>query len=241
MFNRIKNLIGIIAVIGAVSVVPVITLNKTYELQDQLEEVQTSLNQIQLSIEEGNYRISKIEKNLNETDQDFTELVEDLGKDIEAYKEELDNKEQIILDFETKIENMSVSNPVSEETINEIVKSTYNFTEEEITLIAKLTIAEAGNQSDEGKRLVIDTVLNRMDSPYFPDTVEGVIFQKYQFSPVWNGGIDKYVPDEHIIDLVKEEINDRTNSEVIFFTAGKYGPYGVPLFQVEDHYFSKYE
>lgn len=240
MFNRIKNLIGIIAVIGAVSVVPVITLNKTYELQDQLEEIQTSLNQIQLSIEESNYRISKIEKNLNETSRDFTELVEDLGKDIEVYKEELDNKEQIILDFETKIENM-ISNDISEETIKEIIKSTYDFTEEEIALIAKLTIAEAGNQSDYGKRLVIDTVLNRMDSPYFPDTVEGVIFQKYQFSPVWNGGIDKYVPDEHIIDLVKEEINDRTNSEVIFFTAGKYGPYGVPLFQVEDHYFSKYE
>lgn len=240
MFNRIKNLIGIIAVIGAVSVVPVITLNKTYELQDQLEEVQTSLNQIQLSIEESDYRISKIEKNLNETIQDFTELVEDLGKDIEAYKEELDNKERIILDFETRIENM-VSNDISKETTKEIVKSTYDFTEEEIALIAKLTIAEAGNQSDYGKRLVIDTVLNRMDSPYFPDTVEGVIFQKYQFSPVWNGGIDKYVPDEHIIDLVKEEINDRTNSEVIFFTAGKYGPYGIPLFQVEDHYFSKYE
>lgn len=240
MFNRIKNLIGIIAVIGAVSVVPVITLNKTYELQDQLEEVQTSLNQIQLSIEEGNYRISKIEKSLNETSQDFTELVEDLGKDIEAYKEELDNKERIILDFETRIENM-VSNDISKETTKEIVKSTYDFTEEEITLIAKLTIAEAGNQSDYGKRLVIDTVLNRMGSPYFPDTVEGVIFQKYQFSPVWNGGIDKYVPDEHIIDLVKEEINDRTNSEVVFFTAGKYGPYGIPLFQVEDHYFSKYE
>lgn len=240
MFNRIKNLIGIIAVIGAVSVVPVITLNKTYELQDQLGEIQTSLNQIQLSIEESNYRISKIEKNLNETSRDFTELVEDLGKDIEAYKEELENKEQIILDFETKIENM-ISNDISEETTKEIIKSTYDFTEEEITLIAKLTIAEAGNQSDYGKRLVIDTVLNRMDSPYFPDTVKGVIFQKYQFSPVWNGGIDKYVPDEHIIDLVKEEINDRTNSEVIFFTAGKYGPYGIPLFQVEDHYFSKYE
>ena len=240
MFNRIKNLIGIIAVIGAVSVVPVITLHKTYELQDQLEEIQTSLNQIQLSIEESDYRISKIEKNLNETNRYFTELVEDLGKDIEAYKEELNNKEQIILDFETKIENI-VSNDISEETTKEIVKSTYDFTEEEITLIAKLTIAEAGNQSDEGKRLVIDTVLNRMGSPYFPDTVEGVIFQKYQFSPVWNGGIDKYVPDDHIIDLVKEEINDRTNSEVIFFTAGKYGPYGIPLFQVEDHYFSKYE
>lgn len=45
------------------------------------------------------------------------------------------------------------------------------FDEDEIKLIAKLVEAEAGNQSELGKRLVIDTVLNRVDHPNFPDTV----------------------------------------------------------------------
>ena len=35
--------------------------------------------------------------------------------------------------------------------------------------------------SDEGKRLVIDTVLNRVDSKYFPDTIHDVIYQKGHF------------------------------------------------------------
>lgn len=51
------------------------------------------------------------------------------------------------------------------------------FDEDEIKLIAKLVEAEAGNQSELGKRLVIDTVLNRVDHPNFPDTVNAVVYQ----------------------------------------------------------------
>ena len=57
------------------------------------------------------------------------------------------------------------------------------YTEEEMRLIAQLVMAEAENQSELGKRLVIDTVLNRVDhpDPQFPDTVYEVIYQKNQF------------------------------------------------------------
>ena len=62
-------------------------------------------------------------------------------------------------------------------------------TDDEIDLIAKITMAEAEGESELGKRLVIDTILNRVDSElsYFPDTVEEVIYQPNQFSPIWNG------------------------------------------------------
>ena len=39
--------------------------------------------------------------------------------------------------------------------------------------------------------------------------------------------------------LVEEEVRSRLNSEVLFFTAGRYGDYGTPMFRVENHYFSK--
>ena len=58
--------------------------------------------------------------------------------------------------------------------------------EEEIELIARITWCEAGAECEEGKRLVIDTILNRVDSDHFPDSIEGVIFQPNQFSPVSN-------------------------------------------------------
>ena len=54
--------------------------------------------------------------------------------------------------------------------------------EEDISLIALVTMAEAEGECEKGKRLVIDTILNRMDSEHFPDTVYDVIYQPYQFS-----------------------------------------------------------
>ena len=109
---------------------------------------------------------------------------------------------------------------------------------EDIELIALLTMAEAEGECEEGKRLVIDTVLNRVDSDEFPNTVKDVIYQKNQFTSMWNGRVDRCYVMEEVCQLVEEELESRTNSEVVFFHAGKYGKYGTPLFSVENHYFS---
>lgn len=112
--------------------------------------------------------------------------------------------------------------------------------EEEIQLIALVTMAEAEGESEEGKRLVIDTILNRMDDPHWPSTVSEVIYQPYQFEAMWNGRVDRCYVMEDICQLVREELQSRTNYEVVFFMAGGYSAYGTPLFQVGNHWFSKY-
>lgn len=114
-------------------------------------------------------------------------------------------------------------------------------TEEEIDLIALVTMAEAEGEPEEGKRLVIDTILNRVDSIYFPDTIYDVIYQKHAFEAMWNGRVDKCYVMEDIRQLVIEELRDRTNYDVVFFTAGRYGKYGNPMMQVGNHYFASYE
>lgn len=112
-------------------------------------------------------------------------------------------------------------------------------TEEEIELIALITMAEAEGEPEEGQRLVIDTILNRVDSElsYFPDTVYDVIYQKNAFSSVWDGRIDKCYVMEELCQLVREEMANRTNIDVLYFTAGNYGKYGTPAFSVANHYF----
>lgn len=112
---------------------------------------------------------------------------------------------------------------------------------EDVELIALVTMAEAEGECEKGKRLVIDTILNRVDSEHFPDTVYDVIYQPSQFSSMWNGRVDRCEVLESICSLVYEELEERTNYEVMFFTAGNYSAYGVPMFQVENHYFSRYE
>lgn len=111
----------------------------------------------------------------------------------------------------------------------------------DIELVALVTMAEAEGECELGKRLVIDTILNRVDSPHFPNTIHDVIYQPNQFTSIWNNRIDRCEVREDICQLVREELYLRTNNDCVFFTAGNYSEYGIPMFQVENHYFSSYE
>ena len=110
---------------------------------------------------------------------------------------------------------------------------------DEVNLLALLCMAEAEGECEKGKRLVIDTVLNRVDSKKFPNSIREVIYQKNQFTSTFNGRMDRCYVKKDICKLVEEEVRSRLNSEVLFFTAGRYGNYGTPMFRVENHYFSK--
>lgn len=125
-------------------------------------------------------------------------------------------------------------------TIEEHIEEEEQVSDEDIKLIALVTMAEAEGECEEGKRLVIDTILNRVDSEHFPDTIHDVIYQPYHFSSMWNGRADRCEVREEICQLVREELESRTNYDVMFFTAGGYSNYGVPMIQLGNHYFSSY-
>ena len=110
---------------------------------------------------------------------------------------------------------------------------------EEIEILAYCTMAEAGNQGPLGKKLVIDVILNRTECIYFPgDTVEEVVFCPGQFAVVSNGSIFRTEPTEDIWELIEEELQERTNTEVVFFQLYRYSSSGEPWAKVGDHYFS---
>ncbi|QIA26449.1 cell wall hydrolase [Thermaerobacter sp. PB12/4term] len=62
-----------------------------------------------------------------------------------------------------------------------------HLTPRELRLLAQMIEAEAGAEPYEGKVAVGAVILNRVRSPLFPDTVEEVIFQPWQFEPILNG------------------------------------------------------
>ena len=127
-----------------------------------------------------------------------------------------------------------------EDDIYEEEELEYWLSDEEIELIALVVMGEAEGEPELGQRLVIDTILNRVDDPHFPDSVTEVVYQANQFSVMWNGRIDRcYVKDE-LVELVKDELTERANNECVFFMAGGYSQYGEPMFQECCHYFSSY-
>ena len=69
------------------------------------------------------------------------------------------------------ISEQPLEETVSAVEIEEYVEDTL-LPREDIELIALVTMAEAEGECEEGKRLVIDTILNRVDSVYFPDRLQ---------------------------------------------------------------------
>lgn len=142
-------------------------------------------------------------------------------------------------------ETEQINEPPTEdiqETTNEYQSEDDNntsiFSYDEKHLIAKVCLAEAEDQTELGKRLVISTILNRIDSEVYADNVYDVVYQPYQFEVMSNGRIDKVTVTDEVIQLVEEEIVDRTNEDVIYFRMDYYSEYGTPLFVEDDHYFS---
>lgn len=82
------------------------------------------------------------------------------------------------------------------ETVEQSKIRSMDWNSDAVYKLAKLAMAEAESEDTEGKALVMLVVLNRVWDDEFPDTIEEVIFQKGQFSPISNGRYDEVEPDE---------------------------------------------
>lgn len=105
-----------------------------------------------------------------------------------------------LVTFEPQIEEES-----SEVEVDYYPEFTYSkdWSAQESYLLAKIAMAEAEGCSTQTKTLIIMCVLNRVQSDEFPDTIEEVIFQENQFSPIDNGRWDRVEPNEDCYEAVK--------------------------------------
>ena len=58
-------------------------------------------------------------------------------------------------------------------------KDVIKYTDEEFKILVCVTFLEAGNQSYKGKLATANAVINRVLNKRFPNTIKGVIYQKY--------------------------------------------------------------
>jgi len=95
------------------------------------------------------------------------------------------------------------------------------YSEDEI-LLARLIYAEASATNEEDMYAVGTVVMNRVESDRFPNTLEGVIYQKGQYACTFNGGSKKFnseVPDR-VKEIAREILEGkRTLPENVIFQA----------------------
>lgn len=108
------------------------------------------------------------------------------------------------------VSNLVTFEPQTEEESSEIEVDYYpeftyskDWSAKESYLLARIAMAEAEGCNIQTKTLIIMCVLNRVWSDEFPDTIEEVIFQENQFSPIDNGRWDRVEPNEDCYEAVK--------------------------------------
>ena len=108
--------------------------------------------------------------------------------------------------------------PIQAKTVKQQKREVINITNEELLLLSKLVTGEARGESYEGQVAVAAVVLNRVKDSRFPDSIEGVIYQKNAFSVVRDGYINAQ-PTEESYKAAKDALygNDPTNDAIYFW------------------------
>lgn len=111
--------------------------------------------------------------------------------------------------------------------------------EEDIDLMARVVMSEAGNQPGETKEAVATVILNRLNSPNYPCTIKDVVYAKNQFSTADNGK----PTDDCYAAVYSALVWYGTDNQVIpwcvyYFRSGHYHTWAQNYCKLGDLYFS---
>ena len=88
------------------------------------------------------------------------------------------------------------------------------YNQNDLFWLSRVIFAESGNQPLEGQMAVGIVVMNRVKSPIYPDTVEGVLAQKNQFSTYRSGLLADRTPNASSVIAAKLVLDGGVVEEV---------------------------
>ena len=122
---------------------------------------------------------------------------------------------------------------------NGVKVSAMKYTEADLKMLASLIYLEAGGGSNDGMWAVGTVVINRVRSSEFPNTLEGVIYAKGQFSVA--SRVASTTPSQAAIDAAKKVLSgDLYDKDILYFkSASSSKSWGIRkfCFRVGNNYF----
>ncbi|SHJ10792.1 Cell Wall Hydrolase [Dethiosulfatibacter aminovorans DSM 17477] len=95
------------------------------------------------------------------------------------------------------------------------------YTEDELHLLSKIVTVESGDTSKEMALAIANTILNRVKSPEFPDTIEGVVYQveiHVQFPPAHEDSFATLAPMPISTVAAREALEGNNNiGDALYF------------------------
>ncbi len=154
-------------------------------LQSEKTELEGLMAQAQAEKEKVNGLIDQASSSINQ----YSNQISDAERKALAYEEQIRKKEEDLDYLRQKLaEEIALSQAAANGVWRNISEVT--FAEGDRKLLANLIYCEAGGEPYDGQVAVGSVVINRVLSSQYPDTVVGVIYQSWQFSPVASGRLD---------------------------------------------------
>ena len=149
---------------------------------------------------------------------------------IEEIQRNLQKKVPVAADSESRMIGIASRTSSGQRVVdcNELQRiSRYHLDMAELEVLLKIVEAEAGCEDEEGKLLVANVILNRLNSDKFPDSVSEIVFQQEngitQFSPVSDGSYDRVQISEETVRAVGRALDGEDISEgALYFAARDY-------------------
>ena len=122
----------------------------------------------------------------------YSDLIEDVEAELLKKEAELEAQRNTVEALQKQLEEelrlTALANASAWRDISEV-----SFSENDRYLLAVLIYCEAGGEPYEGQLAVGAVVINRILSSVYPNTMTGVIYQDWQFSPVKSGRFEQYL------------------------------------------------
>lgn len=158
-----------------------------------------------------------------------------LDEEHESIKAEIETQTSVILktaeEYETPIKTEEVSDKIPVYTIDGISEISLD----EFYEICRVVMNESGGEPYQTQVAVAETIINRVNSDKFPNTVIEVLYQPYQYSHYQNGEITDSVR-EAVTQALEQHIYD---TDMMYFREDYYHEFAEDYFYVENMYFSK--
>lgn len=160
--------------------------------QDTLEDIQSKNTELQNEKSE----LSVLQKQNEDKQAEVSRKIASSSQQIQQYSAQISEAESKAMEYENnaavaeaQIQELEEESRRAEEERLRILWQqsqgpAFDYSASDLELLATLIQAEAENQPYEGKLAVGSVVINRINSSYYPNTMMGVLYQPYQFTPV---------------------------------------------------------
>jgi spore germination cell wall hydrolase CwlJ-like protein len=107
------------------------------------------------------------------------------------------------------------------------------YTDQEIELLARVIMSEGSILPYHGKIGIMATIMNRVNSDKFPNTITEVIYQENQYSTAYNGD-----PTDECYQAINDYVDTGWPIDMFYFRTDYPHPFGKEYCHIGNTYFS---